>query len=199
MAVTFQSFRGAECAEVLPDVAALRIRLFREWPYLYDGDMDYETEYLKVYARSARSLLVVVRDGDRVIGCATSLPLADDDDAFHAPFLEAGLDVDRIYYLGEILLLPEYRGRGYGHALMHAIHEHARDLDGFTQSALAVVIRDPADPRRPAGETDLDPLWTKHGYSRRPDLTMWLPWKEHGEEEETPKAMAFWLRPMQAA
>ncbi len=46
-ALTGDALRGA-----LPDVARLRIEVFRAWPYLYDGDLAYEEAYLRPYRDS---------------------------------------------------------------------------------------------------------------------------------------------------
>ena len=40
---------GDAVAGVLDDLARLRIAVFRDWPYLYDGDVDYERDYLTAY------------------------------------------------------------------------------------------------------------------------------------------------------
>ena len=40
---------GAALDAALDDVARLRITVFREWPYLYDGDLEYERDYLNAY------------------------------------------------------------------------------------------------------------------------------------------------------
>ena len=42
---------NAALEAALGDVAALRIAVFRDWPYLYDGDADYEARYLDTYAQ----------------------------------------------------------------------------------------------------------------------------------------------------
>jgi hypothetical protein len=39
----------AELAARMNDVARLRITVFREFPYLYDGNFDYEKKYLASY------------------------------------------------------------------------------------------------------------------------------------------------------
>ena len=47
---------GADIAPYRDAVAALRIKVFRDFPYLYDGDLDFEAKYLRVYAESSRSV-----------------------------------------------------------------------------------------------------------------------------------------------
>ena len=51
-----QTLQAAAIADGLDPLAALRIAVFREWPYLYEGSSEYEKKYLDTYLRSARSL-----------------------------------------------------------------------------------------------------------------------------------------------
>jgi len=46
----------------LDAVAELRIAVFRDWPYLYAGDREYEKNYLATYAQSPESLFVLAFD-----------------------------------------------------------------------------------------------------------------------------------------
>src|SRR5690606_41794377 len=118
------SLTGEHARRHLHDVAALRIRVFRDWPYLYAGDAGYERDYLAAYAASPHSVFVLACDGERVIGASTGLPLADDAPAFRAPFEARGIDPAKVFYLGESVLQPDWRGRGVGRDLV--VHRMAR-------------------------------------------------------------------------
>jgi hypothetical protein len=72
--MAIDTFTGAEVEPWLHAVAALRIAVFREWPYLYDGDLDYEARYLATYAASAASLFVLAFEHDKVVGASTGIP-----------------------------------------------------------------------------------------------------------------------------
>ena len=185
---------GAAIAPCLPALAALRIRVFRDWPYLYDGDLDYEAEYLKTYSRSPRSLFVLAFDGDKIVGCSTAVPLADENPEFQAPFVAAGIPVEDVYYFGESVLDREYRGRGLGHRFFDAREAHARQLGGFALTAFCAVQRDADDPRRPSGYRPLDAFWRVRGYAPRPDLVTTFDWKEVAHEAASAHPMMFWLR-----
>lgn len=63
----------------LEQVAALRIAVFRDWPYLYQGDPDYEARYLARYARSPGSVFVLALDAGAVVGASTGMPLDEED------------------------------------------------------------------------------------------------------------------------
>ena len=193
------ALRGAEVAQHLDAVAALRIAVFREYPYLYDGDAAYEARYLRAYVDDPDSLCVLALDGDKVVGASTALPLAGEGAAFQRPFLERGLPVGDVFYCAESVVLPGYRGRGLGHAFFDAREAHARRLGRFRWTAFAAVDRAPDDPRRPAGARDNADFWTRRGYARQPGMTMRLAWREHGEALETEKPLTFWLRPLEAA
>lgn len=189
---------GPAAATRLRDVAALRIAVFREWPYLYAGDDEYEHRYLEAYAASERSVFVLALAGECVVGASTGLPLADDAAAFQAPFLDRGIAPDTVFYLGESVLLPEYRGRGVGHAFFDRREAHARSLGGFAMTAFAAVDRDATDPRRPPGHRDNDAFWRGRGYARQPGMTMRLEWDEVDAGPRN-HALTFWTRPLEHA
>jgi len=185
-----------EIADRIDDLARLRIAVFREWPYLYDGDLDYERDYLRTYTASAASVLVVAEDGARVVGASTGVPLADEGEDFRAPYAKAGLDPARIYYFGESVLLPEYRGRGIGHRFFDAREAHVAALGGYDFTSFCAVIRREDDPRCPEAYRPLDAFWAKRGYRRRSDIVTTIAWKEIGEATATEKPLVAWLRAM---
>ena len=197
-AITIRSLTGSDARRHLDDVDALRIAVFRDWPYLYAGDIAYESDYLSAYAQSPRSVFVLAFDADRVVGASTGLPLADDAPAFRAPFAARGPDPAQVFYFGESVLLPEYRGRGIGRAFFDHREAHARRLGGFGWTAFAAVERDPRDPRRPQDYRGTEGLLTARGYVRRPELEMRLDWVEAGLGERA-HALTFWLRPLEQA
>lgn len=174
-------------------VAALRIEVFRDWPYLYDGDVAYEREYLDAYAASDESVFVLAFDGDTVIGASTGFPLASDSAAFRAPFEARGVDVGKVFYLGESVLLPFYRGYGIGHAFFDHREAHARSLGRFDTTAFCAVDRDADDPRRPVEHRGNEAFWDKRGYVRQPGMTMRLRWNETGSGA-IEHALTFWTR-----
>ncbi len=190
-------FRGPDVLPYLEAVAQLRLRVFRDWPYLYEGALDDELGYLAAYAASAGSVFALARDGDAVVGASTGLPLLDDGLAIRKPFVEAGRDPAQVFYLGESVLLPEYRGRGIGHAFFDARHAHARKLERFALTAFCSVDRAQDDPRRPPDYRANDVFWHTRGYERQPGMTIHLDWHEPGRGAIT-HPLTFWTRPLEA-
>jgi len=198
---------GTNLERHIPALAELRIRVFREYPYLYDGDADYEAGYLETYRQARGSVVIIVIDGEQVVGASTALPMAEETDEVKAPFIAHGYDPGRIFYLGESVLLPAYRGRGLGLRFFEERERHARRLRAdlgyrFDWYAFCAVQRESDDPRRPPDYVPLNRFWHKRGYQCHPELTTTFSWKELGEQQETPKPMQFWLkdaRPADAA
>jgi GNAT superfamily N-acetyltransferase len=111
---------------------------------------------------------------------------------FRAPFEQRGIDTASLFYFGESVLLPCYRGKGIGHAFFDHREAHARAC-GATATHFAAVIRPDDHPDKPADYVPLDAFWRKRGYAPLPGLVTELAWKEHGEEHESLKPMQYWL------
>lgn len=184
---------GAALDAALDDVARLRIAVFRAFPYLYDGDMDYERRYVAAYRDSPGAILVGAFDGSRLVGAATGTPLADHAEDFAAAFAGTGLALDTVFYCAESVLLPDYRGQGIGHRFFDAREAHARRL-GFAHSAFCAVMRPDDHPARPAGYRPLDGFWSARGYRPLPGVVAEFAWKDLGDTAETRKPLQFWLR-----
>ncbi len=184
---------GAEIASVIPDLARLRVEIFKEFPYLYAGTDDYEREYLKVYAERDGAVVVVVVDGEEVVGASTGVPLRHEPASMRAPFQDAGLTVEEIFYGGESILRASHRGRGLYARLLAAREAHAR-RNGSTWLTFCAVERPSDHPARPDGWSPLDPVWGHFGYVPRPDLRTTMRWRDLGDAEETDHPMSFWLK-----
>ncbi len=191
--VSVRRLSGLELSETLGALARLRIAIFREYPYLYDGDETYEASYLREFAAAPDAVLVVAIVAEEIVGAATASPMRAQKEEFRAPFAARGLDTDRLFYFGESVLLPAYRGCGIGHAFFDHREAAARAAGG-EGACFAAIVRPDNHPARPDGYRPLDDFWTKRGYAPVEGLVTRLAWKEHGEEAENPKPMQYWLR-----
>jgi GNAT superfamily N-acetyltransferase len=184
---------GARLTTHLPDVARLRIEVFRAFPYLYDGDLDAEARYIRAFAASPNAVIVVAFEGDEVVGASTAAPLATQTDDVTQPFRARGEDLFRFFYFGESVLGQAFRGQGIGVRFFEMREAHALAF-GASVAVFCSVVRADDHPARPRAYAPLDAFWQKRGYAPAPGLICQMGWREVGEGSETRKAMQFWTK-----
>ena len=187
-------FSGNELGAYLDSVAQLRIGVFRDFPYLYDGTMEYERNYLRTYLDCPQAVVVVAFDGATVVGCSTAIPMAFEEANFQRPFRDHGYDPAKVFYCAESVLKPAYRGQGIGVRFFEEREAHARELGGFDWYAFCAVVRPADHPLRPPNYEPLDGFWRKRGYSKHAELTASYSWKDIDQQAETAKRLEFWLK-----
>ncbi|MBY0135705.1 GNAT family N-acetyltransferase [Paracoccus yeei] len=183
---------GDSVGAVLDDLARLRIAVFRDWPYLYDGDPAYERDYLRAY-QSPGAVVVAAYDGARMVGAATGAPMEHHAGDFAAAFANRPERLEEIFYCAESVLLPAYRGHGLGHAFFDGREAQARAL-GRRYSAFCSVQRPKDHPLRPAGYRPLDDFWRKRGYEPLSGVVAEFDWKDIDAPVSTQKPLQFWMK-----
>ena len=193
MPLHVERLTGPAMLPALPALARLRISEFLDWPYLYNGSQDYEEIYLKEFAASRGAVIVTASNGDDIVGVSTGAPLVHHQNEFATLFMRAGYDIGRIFYFGESVLQPRFRGQGIGHRFFEEREAHARSR-GFTHTTFCSVVRSEDHPAKPSGIVPLDAFWTKRGYKKIDGLVAYFSWPDVGELEKTQKPMQFWIR-----
>jgi len=178
----------------IKQLAELRIRVFRDFPYLYDGTFNYEMNYLATYVQCPEAMAVLALENAIVIGASTAIPMCWETEEFKRPFVARGIDPERVFYLGESVLLPQYRGLGIYKQFFAAREAHARSLREFDLACFCAVERPVDHPLRPVGYEPLDAVWQHFGYRKQADFMTTFHWKDVDQPEETDKPMVFWLK-----
>lgn len=189
-----QSYTGTAAHPFLPDLARLRVSVFRDFPYLYDGSMENEQDYLRTFLDTPDSVIVVAFDGDKVVGVSTGKPMEHETESIRKPWRDHGFDPGRIFYYGESVLDKNYRGSGIGVRFFEERERWARSLNRFDYAAFCAVVRPEDHPLRPAGYHPLDDFWKKRGFAKSRDLVCYIRWQDVGETAETEKALRFWWK-----
>jgi GNAT superfamily N-acetyltransferase len=194
MSLAYEIVTGKTIAPCIEAVAELRIRVFADWPYLYAGNVEYERDYLAHYLDSPWSIFVLARDDNgRIVGCSTGLPLAHAHEDFQQPLRQAGYGVGGVFYFGESVLDPAWRGRGAGHAFFDHREAHAKRL-GHEMAAFCAVLRPNDHPQRPPAYRPLDEFWIKRGYAPMAGITAHFAWQDIDEDGESEKPLQFWAK-----
>ena len=180
MTNTIQSFSGSDVAPYFDDLARLRATVFRDFPYLYEGDLDYELGYLKTYANAERAMLFSVWDAGEMVGATTCIPLPHETNEVKLPFETAGIPLTSVFYFGESILLKNYRGQGIGKLFFDEREKHAAQFPEIQTTCFCAVVRPEAHPLMPKGYQSLDGFWTQRGYQKNPALRAQFAWPDIG-------------------
>ena len=194
MSVEVRFLTRPEAEARLSEMASLRINVFKDFPYIYDGSVEYEVKYLGRYLKAKNSQFIgAINQQNQLVGLATCLPLSEEDDFVQKPFLGAGLNLNEIFYFGESVLLPNYRGHGIGHKFFD-LREQAAQNFGSKYAYFCAVNRPEQHPLKPENYRSLDNFWQSRGYNKIENLKSYFEWKDLDETEETSKEMIYWMR-----
>lgn len=192
-AINIQLFKGSAVLPYLDAVIQFRTTIFREYPYLYESDHTIEDQYIRNYAKSKDSLFVIAQDHNKVVGCVTSIPVMDVLAESWAAVLRT-IVVDSMLYLGDILVLKEYRNRKIGAKMYEIFESSIRKEKQFSAITFQEIVRSKDDPKRPKHYRSLDSFWQKRGYIKHPELIHHIPYREVGESRDTLHTMVFWVK-----
>ncbi len=176
------------------ELAELRVRVFHDFPYLYEGTLDYERRYLETYFKAKHSFILLLRDQGRAIGATTGIHASEEEASFREPFIRAGYDTKRVFYFGESVLDDSYRGQGLGKLFFKEREAYARSLGFIDHLSFCAVVRPKDHPLQPKGYRPLDEFWLSQGFQKKEGMTTHYRWLDRGESEETEKLMQYWMK-----
>jgi len=186
--LSFIPLSGSAIDSYIDELAKLRIEVFREFPYLYEGDLRYERRYLERYTLSDRSLAVLALVNKEIVGATTCLPLEDEAKEFKQPFIDNGFELNSICYFGESIVLKAYRGFGLGKAFFSFREAHAKKvIPNLKMTAFCAVDRPLDHPLKPLEYKPLDEFWSRQGYLKSESLLARYSWKDIDNKDEDEK------------
>ncbi len=177
MEITIEHIYGGDIAGYVETLANLRISTFREYPYLYEGNVTYEKSYLKGYTENEKSTLLLAKVNGELAGVLTGLPLASQSDIVKdAQFIfeSNGLISKDYYYLGEVIILPQYRRVAVIRKLFLA---QLAQIKKWRYRSLCALVVERTDNHwlKPLDYKEPDKLWARAGF-KKTNLSLTYHW-----------------------
>lgn len=191
--LTIRSLNGPEAREFIKEIADMRITMFEEYPYLYDGCFAYEKEYLETYFSCPDASVLLVFDGQEIVGFSNSIPLKYESKELTEPFTAFGCDVNDYLYIGEVMIKPAYRNQGLLRSFF-TFHENRARNERYRFTSFMTVIRPDDHPLKPVDYRPLDPVWRHFGYELINNLEVHFSWVQIDTKEEMDNALAIWCK-----
>lgn len=181
-------------------LSSWRISSFRDFPYLYEGNAEYEEEYLNGFCANSRSVMFRAYCNAETIALLSGLPLESSFEIIQeTAALSALCEVPchDMFYISEVIVHPEYQGRGLARTLMKQAEEYAA-TQGYRAACFLTVVRDNHDPRKPAYYYDPDLIWSRFGYTRTTITTSfdWPTRQLDGTVRNTAHELVYWFKPL---
>lgn len=184
---------GSAIEPFLETLTTLRLEIFQEYPYLYQGTRSAELSYLRSYCASPEAVVMVQQCDGQLAGAVTAIPLQDEPPELTAPFADTAYALESLYYIGELLFYPPYRNQGFGTQLLTAVEQHARNCGGYRCLTCATVQRPADHPYRPDEYVPIERFLARSGFVPLAGVTTTFAWCElDGINRE--HVMQFWLK-----
>ncbi len=193
--VTIKPLFGEQIHKHLEEFAHLRINIFKNYPYLYNGNINYEKDYLNAYLQSQNSVLIGAFYNNELVGGATAILMQDSYPEVKQPFLAQNYNINNIVYFGESVLLDRFQNSGIGHKFFIHRELFALSYKNVNYTTFCHVVRD-SNSLNITNTIDnkLYALWNSHRYFKDKNLTSFFSWQDIGEKNETQKTMQFMLK-----
>ncbi|MCH9625583.1 MAG: hypothetical protein S4CHLAM123_07590 [Chlamydiales bacterium] len=192
--IKITALTGREIHPLLPKLAELRIEVFSEYPFLYEGSLENEKQHLKKFLTINDAILVVAFDQDKIVGISTGYPFIYEAGNLKETFISVGRDPKNYFCFGESVLQKVYRGKGIGKQFFDQREAHVHHLNRYSSICFYTSLRPVDDPKCPTDYRPLSPFWRNRGFVEHPELHATVAYREIGESKKTPKKIRFWTK-----
>lgn len=179
--------KGKEILLYQEEIAKLNIEVFRDYPYFYEGELKEQMEFYKIYTNSRYSVAFLAEKESEVIGVILGIPISDFLPVYQEAVTSEGIDLEGIFYLGEIMVKKEYRNQKIGYKLYEKFEAYAKKNYKKILYSEILCLSEP-----PLGYRKIQTILK--GFKLLPHINCEFSWKEIDADQPTSHTMTFWMR-----
>lgn len=169
MSIRIEVFKEKETQPYLRLLAQMRLSEYKEFPYLYVGNME-EDFAITNYFTFKDGLLVIAFQGETVAGMYSGVPMCTPSNFLQDCSVQLageGVDINKCFYASDLIVNPRFKRQGIGVQLLKRLFQEVKAM-GY-DTIMGVTSFRPLDhPLRPKDYFDTDSIWEKHGYKKSP-------------------------------
>lgn len=191
-------FKGKAIKPYLRALSQMRVSEFYNFPYLYVGNVEEDYVFTKGYCLSDQGMLVIAFHADQIAGMCSGMPTSTPGSFLRGwwnTLTENKIDTLTSYYLGELIIAPEFRKVQLAGQLMECFIKEVEKM-GF-QSIIGVTsMREDNHPLRPKNYFDTDTVWGKYHFQKQgfSFLTPYNTRQPDGSVQENENKLKCWIR-----
>lgn len=191
--IRVETFRDGQMAPYINEITDICNVIYKEYPYLYERTPEEYKCSFDLYAESNSSIICIAFDGKKVCGIAIGMPMSEyKREQYQYPFIRRGDNLACIFYIGELGVLPEYRGKGIAKQMYQALEDQVKKEKRYKAIAISQINTSLDHPSL----TPALKFWEKQGFVKHPELTFQVFWKNINSNQETPHGMVYWVKPV---
>ncbi|QLH36622.1 MAG: hypothetical protein HWD61_11200 [Parachlamydiaceae bacterium] len=193
--INIKSFEGKEILPYVKEITELCLIIYKEYPFLYEGTEAEYLPFIEYYAQSDQSIACIVFDHARPVGVAIGMPLHLMREKYQTPFsnLCPNEILSEFFYLGEFLLLHEYRGQNLGKQMYLEFERLIQNKDQknicFCSIDETLTFTPP-----PLNYHPLEEFWCHLGYQKCKEMTFSIDWRNISESQDSSHPMIYWIK-----
>jgi GNAT superfamily N-acetyltransferase len=192
--IRIETFRGKEITPHIDEIVNLWSKIYRDYPYLYDGEDAIYKAHLSGYAKLNDSIICVVFDNKKAVGLAIGIPLTQTREIYQEVFLEKGYELQSIFYLSEFGLQPDYRGKGVEEKMYQKIEDFVLQNGKFKMICFWEINNSLISPQKRSGYVPKEKFWNQLDFTRHKELSFHVHWTNINAKEKTPHLATYWIK-----
>lgn len=185
--INYEVLRGQEIESRMPEIIELCDTIYRQYPYLYNGDNEGYADYIKSYSNCPNSVVVLTFSNNQAIGIATGMPMEDTREYYLLPFRNHQIDISSFFYLGEFGFKPESHHSGIAFEMYQLFEETVKEQQKYSTIAFWEILN-------PMKCEELHEAYRTAGFLYHPELNFELWWQNIGDSIESPHQCQYWLK-----
>jgi len=190
--VQLKVLHGQEIAPYVQEITELCLVGYREYPYLYEGTVAKYGPFIQNYADSPNGIVCLAFDGDRPIGVATGIPMAEMREGYQATLKHTDMDLSSLFYLGELIVDKKYRKRGFASRMCFELERCAKETGRYSKMCFCTIQEPENHPLRPVDYKTVRDRWG--GFVKHEEMHFLGHWLCIGETEESDHPMVYWIK-----
>lgn len=188
---------GQDIKPVIGFVAQKRLDTFCEYPYLYEGTMEYERAYLENFSIPENNAAIAMAYyNQKAIGFVTAIPLIHAEIVQESlPSLEnEGINTKKCFYISEGIVDQEHRKQKIALRLYGLIKKYAHEK-GFTIESVLNESHE-EHPLKPKNYIDINNTFIAHGAVKTITTlkAIWPTFQVDGSVKEQEHVLQYWVK-----
>lgn len=167
MSIRIEVYKEQETKPYLRLLSQMRLNEYKEFPYLYVGDMEEDFANTN-YFTFAEGILVIAFQGEMVAGMYSGMPMRTPSSFLRDCSLRLaaqGVDISKCFYASDLIVNPPFKKQGIGVQLLKRFFQEVKEM-GYNTMMGVTALRPPDHPLRPKNYFDSDLIWEKYGYQK---------------------------------